>query len=157
MRQRTSLGSSIQSHHDKIYIVLWFLNTIVAKMRRLCMANKKHKSIVLYNAIWLKMNHMQSQLSLKSLFVKKIPREILSQITTNVNSKMILQIMNIHFANTCYNTCNYDTQNNVWFLIMFTRISYFIEIECLQVFNIMLYFDVAAPKSFFTLFKNWFW
>ena len=45
------------------------------------------------------MNHMQSQLSLKSLFVKnkiKIPRETLSQITTNVNSKMILQIMNLH-------------------------------------------------------------
>ena len=110
------------------------------KWKKICMANKKHKSMVLYNAIWLKMNHMQHQLSLKSLFVKKIPRETLSQITANVNSKMILQIMNIHFANTCYNTCNYDTQNNVWFLIMFTRISYFIEIECLQVFNIMLYF-----------------
>ena len=96
MRQRTSLGSSIQSHYDKIYIILWFLNTIVAKMRRICMANKKHKSMVLYSAIWLKLNHMQSQLSLKSLFVKKIPRETLSQITTNVNSKMILQIMNLH-------------------------------------------------------------
>ena len=130
--------------------------------KEICMANKKHKSMVLYNAIWLKMNHMQSQLSLKSLFVKKIPREILSQITTNVNSKMILQIMNIHFANTCYNTCNYDTQNNVWFLIMFTRISYLIEIECLQVFNIMLYFwwfedSIFIPFEFFTLFKNWFW
>ena len=140
MRQRTSLGSSIQSHYITIYVVLWFLNIIVAKMKKKYVWQiKKHKSIVLYNAIWLKMNHMQSQLSLKSLFVKKISQGNFISDHNKYKLKNDTSNNESAFANTCYNTCNYDTQISVWFLILFTRILDFIEIKCLQVLNERLY------------------
>ena len=97
------------------------------------------------------MNHMQSQLSLKSLFVKKNSQGNFISDHNKCKLKNDTSNNESAFANTCYNTCNYDTQNNVWFLIMFTRISYFIEIECLQESNNMPY---AAPKSLCTLFKS---
>ena len=82
---------------------------------------------------------MQSQLSLKSLFVKKISQ---GNFISDHNKCKLKNDTSNHesaFANTCYNTCNYDTQISVWFLILFTRILDFIEIKCLQVLNERLY------------------
>ena len=87
------------------------------------------------------MNHMQHQLSLKSLFVKNQKTSQGNFISDHNKCKLKNDTSNHEsaFANTCYNTCNYDTQNNVWFLILFTRIFDFIEIKCLQILNNMLY------------------